>query len=115
MIIIKSLFNAVVLDEGTDFAVYENDYPADKFGNPLAADDPALESLQFYEFGDLIIETKTMKYIFEKIYESYQVSAELVERLSEKKPGENLVIDIGTLGNADEENPESYDLVVVTK
>lgn len=33
MIIIKSLFNAVVLDEGTDFAVYENDYPADKFGN----------------------------------------------------------------------------------
>lgn len=115
MIVIKTLFDAVFLDDNTDFAVYRYEYSADKFGNQLSPDDPAIDSLHYYEYGDLIIETKDMKYIFKKIYTTDDVAAELIDILSAKKLGESLVVDIGKLGGRGDDDYDAFELNVETK
>ena len=115
ILIIKTLFNAVVIPNG-DFAIYTNEYPADGRGNPLEEDDPRIEEWDFYEFGDLIIETANKKYVFKTINRAQKVVEELIDKISEmKNANEVLVIDIGALGGRDAEDPDTFELEVLEK
>ena len=101
MIIIKSIFAAVVIPENTPVAIYFNEYPADRDGNRLADDDPLVKKLKYYEYGDMIFETENRRYIFKKIYTVYALAANIAEKLTEYSTGETLVVDLDELAEGE--------------
>lgn len=82
MLQLFSLFYMISIPiRNTEFSVYTKDYYIDKNGLVYAE----MPHGDVYEYGDLIIETPTAKYIFRRIYSAYQYCAEIIRKINEQK------------------------------
>ena len=67
--------------QNTEFSIYTRDYYIDKEG--VIFDE--MPHGDVYEYGDLIIETPTAKYIFRRVYSAYQYCADIIRKINEQK------------------------------
>lgn len=78
MLHLFSYFNIVSIPiHSTEFAIYTRDYFIDKDG--VVFDE--ITHGDVYEYGDLIIETPSVKYIFRRVYSAYQYCAEIIRKI----------------------------------
>lgn len=95
MIIIKSLFFQITIPSDEEYAIFSNDYYIDCEGNVF--DKPALDKLDVYEYGDIIIQTARVIYIIKRIYSAYDYVANIIHYIDEHINDSIIKIDMSEL------------------
>ena len=66
-----SLFGGVIFPDNEPIAVYDEQYPADRYGHKLDDNDERIVSGTYYEYGNIIFQSSSMKVTFPNVYGSY--------------------------------------------
>lgn len=74
MLIIRSFFY-VTIPSNEEYAINTNDYYLGHDGNILTDTDRT----DVYEYGDIIIQTSRVKYIFKRVYFAYDYAVRIME------------------------------------
>ena len=87
MIIIKDASNCIVLGDGSEFVIYAYNYLIEEDSNDL------------HLFGDITIQTPSMKYSFKRVYEAELWAREIQNCIVKyvEKGKKNCVIDLDEL------------------
>ncbi len=98
MIMISSLFQMISIPSDAEFTVYTKDYYIDEEGKIYQE----FPHSKVYEYGDLIIETASTKYIFHRVYSAYDYCACMIRRILEQKENPVIYINLDELNEARE-------------
>lgn len=94
MITIRTLFAQINIDPNKEYIIYDEQYPADRFGHPLPEDSQEVKSGEYYEYGDIIIETERKKYTIKSVYSSYEWVAKLIDYINSHKGTDSIFVDM---------------------
>lgn len=94
MLFIRSLFGGVVFPDNEPIAVYDEQYPGDLYGHRLDDNDERVASLKYYEFGNIIFQSASMKVIFSGVYCSYNWCPEILDYILEHITDNKIVLDL---------------------
>lgn len=91
MLIIQDYSFQIAIPSNEAYAIYSNDYYADKEGNILTE----IDSLSnVYEYGDIIIQTSSTKYILKKVYTAYDYVSEIIRYIEKHRDDDVIFIDL---------------------
>ena len=99
VIFIRSNFEGIMFHHES-FSIREEIYRADKDGNKLADGDERISNGKYYDFGDIILESPSLKVIFSKVYEPYSWSSTILDHIEKHLHEDVIVLDLNTI-NAD--------------
>ena len=102
MLIIRSLFYQVTIPDNVEYAIYTNDYFLDKDGNLVTE----IGRTDVYDYGDLIIQTGSAKYIFKKVYSAYDYAVRIMEHIKAHREDKVIYINMEELNEFWDEHPE---------
>ena len=94
MITIRGLFFVINIDDNQEYVIYDKSYHADMYGNPLPEDSEEVKKGHFYDFGDIVIETKTKRYTLKKVCDSYQWVWCIIDYIYATRTNEKIFIDM---------------------
>jgi len=97
MLFVRTFFEGVIFANNESVVVYDEQYAADLYGNKLPADDERLSSGKYYEFGDIIFESPSMKVVFTKVYTSYEWCVHILDYIEKHLSDNVIVIDLNAL------------------
>lgn len=78
MIIIRSFFYQITIADHESYAIYTVDYDCDEDGNIVP---PGLDT---YQYGDIIIQTPTIRFKIMKTYCAYDYCVRMLEEIKSK-------------------------------
>ena len=96
MIIFKSLFFELAIDNSAEYCITHESYLADRHGNPTPNE---TDGTKVYDYGDIIITTPVHRYALTKVPASYMWVPEVLNCIS-KQRGEGkdaIVVDLDYL------------------
>lgn len=106
MLIIRSLFYQITIPSNEEYAIYTNDYYLDQDGNVLT--DTARTDV--YEYGDIIIQTSRVKYIFKKVYSAYDYAVRIMEYIKEHREDGVIYINMEELNSHWEDHSGTFEV-----
>lgn len=92
MIIIRSLFYQITIPSNEEYAIYANYYYTD--GEPVQTE---VEQAEDSEYGDIIIQTKSVKYILKEVYSAYKYAVSIMDFIKDHLKDNVIYIDLGEL------------------
>ncbi len=90
MLQIYSLFNLITIPGNTEYVIYTKDYYIDKAGVVYEK----MPHGDVYEYGDLIVETPSFRYVFRRVYAAYDYCATLIRMITEQKDQNVITINM---------------------
>lgn len=90
-VIIRSFLYQITLSDHESYAIYTVDYDCDAEGNIVPS------GLDTYEFGDLIIQTSSMRFTIKKTYCAYDYCVGILEEIRERYLDPVIIIDMEKL------------------
>lgn len=94
MITIRMLFSQISFDPNKEYVIYEEQYPADRFGHPLPEDSEAVKAGKYYEYGNIFIETERKKYTLTAVYSAYEWVSRLIDYINSQKDTDSIFVDM---------------------
>ena len=91
MLIIKSLFFHISIPKEEAYAIYTNDYFLDNDGNPVPMN---TDRTDVYDYGDIIIQMVSTKYIIKKVYSAYDYAAKMINYIGEHRNDDVIYINM---------------------
>lgn len=106
MLIIRSLFYQITIPSNESYAIFTNDYYIDTDGNVLTK----ANKTDVYEFGDIIIQTSSSRYVFKKVYSAYDYAVRIMDHIKEHQ-GENVIyVDMADLNENWENHSGTFEV-----
>ena len=97
MLFIRSLFSGVIFPNNEPIAVYDEQYPADCYGHKLDDNDERIASGKYYEYGNIIFHSPSMKVTFSGVYCSYNWCPEILDYIQEHLTDNMITLDLNAL------------------
>lgn len=111
MLIIRSTFFQIVIPDNEPYAIYSIDYYVDKDGTILTETDRS----DVYEYGDIIIQTPSTKYIMKKVYSAYDYAAQIIDYIEEHRNDDQIFIDMYKLNKRWEYHEGTFEIEPVVQ
>ena len=97
MLFIRTFCEGILFYNSESIVIYDEQYAADHYGNKLPEDDERISSGKYYEYGNIVIESPSMKVVFTKVYTSYDWCAHILNYIEEHISDNAIVLDLNTL------------------
>ena len=106
LLIIRSTFYQVTIPRSEAYAIYTNDYFLDTEGNVFSE----TENYDVYEYGDIIIQISSSRYIFKKVYAAHDYAVRIMEFIKDYQEDKAIYIDLANLNKNWVNHSDSFEV-----
>jgi len=111
MLIIRSLFYQITIPDNEPYAIYSTDYYVEKDGTVVTETDRT----DVYEYGDIIIQTPSTKYILKKVYSAYDYAVRIMDYIKEHRNDGLIFVDMSDLNKYWEHHEGTFEIEPVVQ